>query len=140
MSFEIVTPGAFAQVAPLGEGEASIGKNGTLTARADDLAMVGIERYAIVLADPGSLRIGLRGVRDGEQQQSVACSVITTRKDKSDSGRRRLNVVRAIKRLGLTAEAVCGRYTLNVHKDELLFLTMTEAKDVPKPGASETGG
>ncbi|MBU0617914.1 MAG: hypothetical protein KKI02_09375 [Planctomycetes bacterium] len=136
MSFTVVEPGAFSFTEPLGEGEVSISKNGTLTARAEDLALVGIGNYAIVLVDTGTLRLGLRSVRDGEQQKSVACSVITTGKDRHDSGRRRVTVTRAVKGLGLTIEAVCGRYTLKTHKDELVFIVLTEAKDIPQPQES----
>ncbi len=132
MTFELVEPGLFKPVEGLGEGECSLGKNGTLLLRTEDLGLVGISNYAIVLADPETFRVGLRAVRDGEQQRSVAASVVT-RKGRPVAGRRRININRAIKRLGLTVEACCGRYTLSVHKDELLFITLTEAKEIPQP-------
>ena len=90
----------------------------------------------IVLADSGSLRIGLRKVRDGEEAQSVGVSVIR-RGNKADSGRRRILVSRAIEHLELTAEAVAGRYTLKTHRDELVFIVLTEARDIPQPQESK---
>jgi hypothetical protein len=135
MPFEIVEPGSFLQIAPLGEGECTLGKHGTLLARTSDLELVGIGKYAILLADKGSFRIGLRAVRDGEQQRSMACAVVTTGKGprRRDAGRRRVNVSRAIIACGLEPEAVAGRYTLQVFRDELLFVTLTEAKPVERP-------
>ncbi len=137
MPFVVVEPGAFCFTEPLGEGEVSISRNGTLTARAEDLALVGISKYAIVLADAGTLRLGLRAVRDGEEQKSRACSVITTGKQKRDSGRRRITVTRALKQLGLKVEDVCGRFTLKMHRDELVYIVLTDAKQTPtKPEAT----
>jgi|GEM_PF-3659956 len=134
--FEVVEPGQFLCKAGLEEGECALGKNGTLTMRKEDLDLVGIEHFAIVLADPENFRIGLRAVRDGEEQSSVAVSVIT-RKNKADSLRRKITVARAIKRLSLTPEACAARYTLNTHKDSLLFITVTEAKEIPMPPQSD---
>jgi len=138
MPFVIVEPGSFQHSEPLQEGECSISRNATLTARADDLGIVGITNYAIVMADTDTLRLGLRAVRDGEEQKSVACSIISAGQDKHDSGRRRILVNRALQRLGLTAEAVAGRYTLmSKEKDGLLFVVLSEAKDVPTPGVEQ---
>ncbi|MFH1746180.1 MAG: hypothetical protein ABIG44_03965 [Planctomycetota bacterium] len=132
MSFVIVEPGTFEPVAALAEGEVSLGKRGTLLARVADLELVGIGNYSIILADTsGTLRLALRAVRDGEQDKSVACGVVT-RKGGADSGRRRINVARAIKRLSLTPEACAGRYQLNVHHDELLIVNLTGASGKEK--------
>jgi hypothetical protein len=132
MSFEIVEAGTFRAVEPLSEGECSVSRNGTMTARAEDLATIGVTNYAIILADPETLRIGLRGVRDGEQMKSVAASMIK-RKSGTETGRRRMNISQALKRLNVTAEAIAGRYTLMNHGDEFLFVTLTEAKEIPRP-------
>jgi hypothetical protein len=129
VSFEVVEPGGFGLAPPLPEGEVSISRSGALTAHAKDLEIVGIGNYAIVLADSDTLRVAFRDVRDGEQQQSVCASVVR-RKSGVDTGRRSINVGRAIKRLGLTNESVAGRYTLNVHKD-LLIVNLTEAREAP---------
>lgn len=140
MSFEIVEPGSFKPPDPLAEGECSVSKNGTLTARAEDLATVGITNYVIILVDPGTLRIGLREVRDGEQMKSVAASMIV-RKSGVETGRRRMNISQALKRLNLTAEAAAGRYTLMQHGDEFVFITLTQApREVPKPQAKPQAG
>ena len=127
VAFQVVEAGKFGTVAPLGEGEASLAKNGTLTLHASDLAAVGIKAYAIVLADRGTLRIGLRSVRDGEQQISMAATMVP-RKNGADSGRRRVMVTRAVKQLGLDLEACCGRYGLVTHGEELLFITLAESR------------
>lgn len=129
--FEVVEAGSFGPGEPLGEGECSLSRNGTMVLRTEDLELVGIGAYAIVLADCENLRLGLRAVRDGEQQSSVACSVIR-RKNSDDTGRRRIQITRALRRLGLTAEAVAGRYSLQVHRDELLFITLAAGKDRPQ--------
>ncbi len=136
MSFEIVQPGAFKPADALKSGEVSVSRNATLTVLAENLSAVGIGERAIVLADSGSLRIGFRKVRDREQAQSVGVSVIR-RGNKADSGRRRILISRAIKHLGLTPEACSGRYTLNTHRDELIFIVLTEARDIPLPQESK---
>ncbi|MGD8450696.1 MAG: hypothetical protein PVJ57_02660 [Phycisphaerae bacterium] len=114
MSFELVESGDFGGGGEaLAEGECSLRKGGKLVAHAADLALVNIGNYAMVMADAGTLRIALRAVRDGEEAKSYACSVVR-RANKTDSGRREINVLRALHRLNLTPEAVVGRYPLTV--------------------------
>jgi hypothetical protein len=146
MGFEVVEAGQF-RSAGLAEGECSLGKGGALVVRADDLQAVGITNYAVVLCEVDSRRIGLRAVRDGEQQSSMACSIVANSK-KEDGGRRRIGVARAIKRLNLTPEAVAARDTLHTLRDELLFISLDEVKHVPpnkpfvppaKPGTPNAG-
>jgi hypothetical protein len=144
VSFEIVEPGSWKAAEPLGEGEVSLGKGGTLLARREDLELVGIKHYAIVLADAGTLRVGLRAVRDGEQQQSVAACIVRC-KNGRDSGRRRINVARAARRLGLEPAAIVGRYELHVHGDpqtgakQLVWFGVTQERESAKAGSKETG-
>ena len=127
MAFEVIEAGQFARADPLPAGEVSISKNGILTAHAEDLTTVGIEHYAIILADKATFRIGLRSVRDGEEQKSMACCVIK-RKNGGDTGKRTLNVKRAIRHISLTPEACAARYTLNIHHDEVVFVNLNEAR------------
>ena len=126
MAFEVIEPGKLSFAEPLGEGRCSIGKGGALACRAADLEIVGITHYAIVLADAETTRLALRAVRDGEQQQSVAVSIVSCGKGakRHDSGRRRINVLRALRRLAVTAEAAAGRYDFMVKGDELLIVNL----------------
>ena len=126
MAFEVVEPGVFGLREALPEGQCSVSKCGKLSLRLADLESVGIGHYAIVLADRESLRLAVRGVRDGEQAQSVAVSL--TAGHKRDTGRRALNVARAIGRLGLELDAVAGRYDLLTKgegRDALLIVNFT---------------
>ena len=123
MAFVVIEAGTFAPANPLVEGQTSLGRNGTLLAFAKDLARVAISNYAVLLADPDNNRLGLRAVRKGEEAVALVCSIVT-RKDKSDSGRRRLNVTRALKSLGLKPEDCCGRREWIKHRDELLYVVL----------------
>ena len=123
MSFVVIKAGTFAPANPLVKGQTSLGRNGTLLAFAEDLARVGITNYGILLADPDNSRLGLRAVREGEEQGSVACSVVM-RKGRGDSGRRRVNVGRALKALDLKPEDCCGRREWIPHGNELLYIVL----------------
>jgi hypothetical protein len=129
MAFEIVVPGTF-NFGGIAAGECSIGKSGTLTARFADLILVGVGNYAIVLVDTSTRRIAVRGPRDGEQANSVSASIIPNAK-KQDSGRRKLNISRALRRLGLDASAVAGRYELHRHENEFAFVVLDEVRYPP---------
>ncbi len=119
MAFEIVEPGSLSTMDPLAEGQVSIAKSGKLTIRKADLDLAGIDHYAMVMADRETFRVGVRAVRgDDERPRSVAVSTVTSGKAKKDSGRRTLNLGRAIKRLDLQPEAVAGRYELVVRGKE----------------------
>jgi len=134
MSFEIVEPGRFAPADPLQEGQCSVSKAGKLTLRSADLDKVGVTHCAVVLADRGNLRIALRAVRDGEQQSSIAVTVIGNHKGK-DTGRRSLSATRALGVPGVKPEAAAGRYDLAMHGDgpEALLIVNLAGDRVPMP-------
>jgi hypothetical protein len=132
VSFEVVPCGRWAPVDPLAEGEVSVCRSGVACFRTEDLVKAGIDRkpWAMVLADAGTLRVAVRAVRSGEEQQAVAVSQVT-RKGGADAGRRRINLARAIRHCGLTTAAVAARYNLHVKtKDEgdagLLIINLTD--------------
>lgn len=136
MAFEIVEPGATFGKDALTSGTASISRSGRLTVVQEDLELAGIDRTAVVLADPGTLRIALRAPREDETAVSVACSPMLTHA-KRDTGRRALNIVRALRRLSLTPEAAAGRYELatkGAGADALLIVNLGASRDRPKPG------
>jgi hypothetical protein len=112
MAFEIVEPGLFTPPPPLQEGQASLSKSGKLTVRERDLAMIGVTTAAVALADRELLRLALRAPRDGEKGKTVAVSIVGSGKAKKDTGRRQVNMIRAIRRLDLLPAATCGRYEL----------------------------
>ncbi len=128
MSFEVVEPGEFNFQNAIEAGQCSLSKSGKLTLRAADLEAAGIgPHYAIVMAYPDDFRVALRQVRDGEQSKSVAISVVKTGKG-HDSGRRSISRMRALKRIGVTAESVAGRFELLTKGDagaELLIVALT---------------
>lgn len=134
MSFEVVEPGAWSRPEPLEPGRCAISRGAKLTLRSVDLEAAGIgPHFAIVLADAETLRLGLRAAGETERQQSVAISVVTSGKDKRDSGRRIILVSQALKRLALTPEAVAGRYTLQRHSEvtgTVLIVNLCEAGEL----------
>jgi len=115
MGFVVVEPGWLNTMEPLPEGVASIAKSGKLTARRADLALAAIGHAAVVLADRDSFRLALRAPRGTEEGKTVAVSTVSTGQAKRDSGRRSINVPRAIRALDLMPEHTAGRYTLNIH-------------------------
>jgi hypothetical protein len=84
------------------------------------------------MADGQTMRVALRAVRDGEQPKSAALTITTAGKGakKHDAGRRNVLIMRALRRLGVTPEAVAGRYALSQHDGSLLILCLT-ADHVP---------
>jgi len=121
VAFEIVQPGAFVQ-ARMERGEVSLGKTGQLSLRAEDCEQVSIRDRCVILADSGTLRIALRAADDGEAEFAARVQVVRGHK-RRDSGRRAVNVMRALRQLGLVAAAVRGRYQLT-QKDSLLIVAL----------------
>ena len=124
MPFEVLPAGTFGNAEGLALGTCSLGRNSTLMCHASDLDAVGITHYATVLIDRDNKRVGLREPRDGEQSQSVACSVVSRRKGGTDTGRRRVLVTRALKELGLNPADVAGRYELIKHGNEVVYIAL----------------
>ena len=121
MGFEIIQPGAFVQ-ARMERGQISLGKTGQLWLCAEDCEQVSIRDRCVILADSGTLRIGLRAADHGEVEFAARVGIVKGRKCR-DSGRRCINVARALRQLGLEVEAVRGRYQL-AQKDNLLILAL----------------
>ncbi len=128
MSFEIVARGVFGCLPPILEGECSIDRGGKLTLLASDLLESSIDREAVLMSDPELMRIALRPVREGEQRLAVKISPLL--RGRTDSGRRTVNVARAIKRCGLDPKACAGRYEL-LGKSDLLIVAFTSEHAIP---------
>ena len=143
MGFEIVEPGSWHPMDPLPKGKCSIAKSGKLTAHAEDLAVAEIGKRAVVLADRDSFRIALRAAREGDDSRSVAVATVTG-KSKRDTGRRGLNVARAIRNVGLEVENVVGRYELMAKgsgRDALLIVNlMPDTAGIGAAKAKAKGG
>lgn len=132
MAFEEILPGAFTSPEPLKEGEVSVSKCGKLSLLAADLALVGIARHAVVLADSATFRVALRAPREGEAHKCLAVSVVmnkSKRGTRTETTRRQINASRAIRHLGIDAGAVAGRYRLNIKGDKggLLIINLEGA-------------
>jgi len=139
LAFRVIPCGRLLSVDPLERGEVSISRSGVTLFYAEDLAAVGIDGpYCIVVGDPDTFRVAVRARRSGEEESSVTISTVT-RKGKTDSGRRRITLTRAIRECGVTCEAVAARYNLYRHdKDNegLLIICLT---DGPAGGKKQTG-
>ncbi len=133
MSFEIIPAGKPIGGDALKPGSASLGANGNVTMLAADLEEAGITDKAAVLADAGNLRIALRAPRDGEAAGAATVSALTTGKGKKSPTRRRVNMARALRAIGVEARTVAGRYGLEVHREgeapPLLIINLTKAND-----------
>jgi len=130
LGFEVVACGRFAPADPLEVGEISLSRGGTATFRSEDLAAAGIDKpWCTVVADAETFRVAVRARRSGEEQSSVAVSMVTRKGGSKDTGRRRISLARAIKQCDVTTEAVAARYNLHRHdKDHegLLIICLTD--------------
>lgn len=125
--FEIVPPGKKVGGDPLPEGFGSLSTKGVLTMHEADAAAAGIGKAAVLLADGGTLRIAIRAARDGEAGSAVSVAAVATGKAGGPVNRRRINLARAIKRIGLDGPAVAGRHKLHRHDEKpgvLLILNL----------------
>ena len=145
MAFEVLIPGVWKSADPLREGWASISKNGKLMLHAKDLARVAIKDRAVTLFDEGTFRIAFRAPREDEKAQARPFTIIPSGKLKRDSGRRSLDIGRAVRRLGLAVENAAGRYELGTHgqgRDAILVLClMPDVSGIGTPtGKGKAGG
>lgn len=111
---------------PLPEGWCSISKVGVLLAYASDLELVQVDSRAVLLADSATLRVGIRRPDDGEIEFAVSVRPVKRGAGRIDRKRRELNVLPAIRELGLTPAAAAGRYELRA-KDNMLLIELTGA-------------
>jgi hypothetical protein len=132
MSFEVVPRGVFSVATPLAEGQAALGKSGKLRLRCSDLGRAGIKDVCVVLADVELLRIALRRTRSGEENVSMRVSPVGHKNRKPGSSVA-INVARAIRRLGLEAASLAGRYELSAKGpdgDALLIVALADLSGV----------
>lgn len=108
MAFEVHEPQEFSIPEAIPEGECSLDSRGTLTAHAEDLAAVGINDRVVCMVDRELLRVALRAPRDDESARSFAVQTVTA-KSGTPTGRKRLSISSAIKKLGLDTADVKGR-------------------------------
>lgn len=129
MSFEIVEVTRVGLPNPLPKRHTSITRGGSALFHAADLTAAGIAEAVVLLADPGSLRIGLRAPRSGEGKIAARVSV-TKRNGKPIVGKRTVHLTPAIRKVGLTPPEVVGRYELTAkdpkHKGLLVINLMGE--------------
>ncbi|MEP0848136.1 MAG: hypothetical protein HRF50_15100 [Phycisphaerae bacterium] len=124
---------------PLPEGWCSVSKVGVLLAYTSDLELVQVDSRAVLLADGATLRIGIRRPDDEEAEYAVSVRPVRRGAGKLDRKRREVNVLPAIRELGLTPAAAAGRYELRT-KDNTLLIELTgaaqhagEAVDASRP-------
>ena len=137
--FKIVTPGEFAAMEGLAEGEVSVDRRGHALFRTDDLQSIGIREYAIVMVDSSGMRIALRAVRDGEQAQSIRVSTVTRSAGIVNEARRKINMQPALRELALEPHAARGRYEM-LTKDDLLIIPLTGLTKDDRALADRTQG
>jgi len=125
VSFELIPRGQFRSGPSLKPGECSLNKSGTLILVAADVARAKIGTAVCVLADGGSLRLGLRGPHSDEIDSAMNVTMMKSKKGK-DTQRRAVNVARAVKWLDLELAAACGRYAVDFH-DGLLIVNLIRA-------------
>ena len=117
----------------LPEGDVSITRDGLLTARRDDLALVSITDRLVIGIDDSNFRLCFRAPRDGEDAIAV-----TLRDRKSKGGATyatvKFSIRPALRELKLKVADVAGRYTLTAVDDLLLF-----ALKVERPATTQTG-
>lgn len=129
-SWEICDPGVWHTIEPIGEGCCSIDKAGKMTLLAADAKAAGIDKAAIVLADVDLLRIALQAPKPETQHRTVPVRPVVNRKGK-DRGLVALNVRPGIRKLGLTTEAVRGRFALTIKgggRETLLIVNLAGEK------------
>ncbi len=120
MSFETVQPGSKSMPEGLRSGQCTIDKSGSLLVLLEDLPLVDIDTRAVVLADADNQRLAIRAPREGENALAVQVRPVYARRNKRESGRRRITIGHALRAMGLTPAQVAGRYELSTHDDLLI--------------------
>ena len=122
MAWELIPRGEWKSVASLEESQCAIAKDGTLTFRESLLKSVGIDQFAVLLADTATLRIGLRAPKEHELPRAVRVHVVRGAQ-KRDTGRRSLRGTRAFHAICLESAACAGRIELAI-KERTLILNL----------------
>ena len=144
MGFEVVVPGVWRSVDALPAGWASIAKNGKLTLHSKDLAQIGVKDRAVVLQDRETFRIALRAPRGDQDPDARGLTTLAAGKAKRDTGRRSIDIGRAVRMLDLQVEKVRGRYELVIKgqgRDALLIVNlMPDTSGIGAPHGKGKGG
>jgi len=119
VSFEVIPRGLWQATDPLKTGQCAIDRDGRIMFRSEDLELVKIGGFALVLADTSTLRLAVRPPHAGEAARAMQVTVMK-KKSGADTKRRAINVKRAIKALCLDPAAVKGRYNLTTKNDLLI--------------------
>lgn len=120
MAFETVSIATRTFGEALPTGYCSVAKSGDALFHAEDLALVGIVDRAVLLADGGELRVGLRQPREGDTD------IVAVRPAANGSSRRRVNLKRALLTIGIEPRAVRGeRFELHTI-GEVMFIKASE--------------
>jgi hypothetical protein len=127
MAFVLHEPRCLNLPDPITEGQAALDALGSMTALASDLATVGIEGQAVMLVDEGNHRVALRAPSKGRTEKPFVVQVVK-RPGGNDTGRRRVSLGSAMRRLGLDPKLVKGRHELTT-KDDLIILNLGNLGD-----------
>lgn len=134
MSFKSVfIPSRATYFRGLEAGEVSIAKTGVGLFMVEDLALVSIAGEAALLADNGTLRLGLRAPRLPEDRGSIVRVAPVKRGGKPVRGKVQVSLAPGLRELGLTLLAVSGRYPLST-KGGLLIINVGDPKAAPASG------
>ena len=122
MAWKTIEPGQWKATVALEESQVSITKDGQLTFRESLLKSVGIGDFATLMADPDTLRLGLRRPKEHELAGAVRVSVVRGAQ-KRDTGRRTVRGTRGFHALCLDPQVCVGRLELTI-KDQTLILNL----------------
>jgi hypothetical protein len=137
MGFEFVPSGEWKAGPRLESGFAALGRDARLTLHAEDLRLVGIFDEAAVCADPDTLRIGLRVPTEAERPRARRVGVVKAARHGRDTGRRTIDVRKALQRIRLDPRQVNGRYEVSVKGEGLGGILIVHIGDCEKIAPSE---
>ncbi len=143
MSWTHVPAGEFKSVARLEEGQCTLTRSGAATFRLGDLALIGVSDRVSVFVDQANFRIGFKRPTevdlDGAYRVSIARAFSNAKRSQAnaDTGRRTVNIGRALKLLGVDPRVVAGRYDLSCKDDAILILSLgdlsAEDRELARP-------
>jgi hypothetical protein len=126
MSWKVIERGVWRPGVPLEESQVAILRDGSLVFRVELLKSVGIGEFATLMADPDTLRIGLRAPKEHEIPRAVRVTVVRGHENK-DTGRRSVRGARAFHALCLDPKVCAGRMELAI-KEKLLLLNLVNVE------------
>ncbi|MDX2200792.1 MAG: hypothetical protein SF069_17680 [Phycisphaerae bacterium] len=143
MAFEVVQKLRSADMPRgLSEGEVTVNRVGDLRILAGDGALVAIDKFAVVLADALTQRVGLRAAREDDEPAAVVSVRPADKRSKvaPGGGCRLINIRHAIKRCGFEPKAVAGRYQAVVKEDELIYIQLAPQSAAAGKSGGAAGG